>query len=58
MNDILVINSFFNILTKLLFDKVLRLTIFLAKILELLSSGTAIWVGDFLSSNALNLIHG
>ena len=38
--------------------KVLGLTIFLAKILELLSSETAIWIGDFLFSNTLNLIHG
>ena len=40
MNDILVISPF-KILTKLLFHKVLGLTIFLAKRLELLSSETA-----------------
>ena len=37
--------------------KVLGLKIFLAKILGL-SSETAIWIGDFLFGNTLNLIHG
>ena len=45
-------------LTKLLFHKVLGLTIFLATRLELLSPETIILSWRFFFSNTLNLIHG
>ena len=50
------LSALFNILTKLLFDKVLGLTIFWANILELLSSETAIlsWRVSFQQHSKLN----
>ena len=55
MNDILVISPF-QYFNKLLFDKVLGLTIFWANILELLSSETAIlsWRFSFQQHSKLN----